>query len=394
MSMDKLLAQRAIELEDGRPKVLVSGRHMRDITDDCLSLLQSANESSPRFFRFGDAVAELVEGCDDGVGIGILTQANLKGLLDRFANFVSVDRDTEKPARPPGDVVTDFLALRNPPLPMLSGVIQAPIFSKSGQLVTKPGYQHETGYYLHLSPGLKIRDVPTEPTPRDVTRAKEILLDDLLGDFPFVDDSDRAHAVAGMLQRFVRELIDGPTPLHLIESPTPGTGKGLLAETIALPAAGPGLSMMSEGRDEDEWRKRITAKLINAPQFVVIDNLRSRLDSAALSSAITSPIWEDRILGQSRTVAVPVTCTWLATGNNPALSMEISRRTVSIRLDREMERPWEETGFRHPRLRQWATENRGDLIWAILTLVQAWIFAGQPACKKTLGSFEQWAEVL
>ena len=37
-----------------------------------------------------------------------------------------------------------------------------------------------------------------------------------------------------MLLPFVRELIDGPTPLHLIEKPTPGTGGTLLATVAAL----------------------------------------------------------------------------------------------------------------------------------------------------------------
>ena len=36
---------------------------------------------------------------------------------------------------------------------------------------------------------------------------------------------------------------------------------------------------MTEGRDEDEWRKRLTAKLRNSPQFLLIDNLHRRLDS-------------------------------------------------------------------------------------------------------------------
>lgn len=39
-----------------------------------------------------------------------------------------------------------------------------------------------------------------------------------------------------MLNPFVRDLIDGPTPLHLIEAPVAGTGKGLLASIAMLPA--------------------------------------------------------------------------------------------------------------------------------------------------------------
>jgi len=107
---------------------------------------------------------------------------------------------------------------------------------------------------------------------------------------------------------------------------------------------------MTEGRDEDEWRKRITARLLQGTPLILIDNVRSRLDSAALSAALTSEIWEDRVLGFSKTAAVPVKCTWVATANNPSLSLEVARRTVSIRLDSEVERPWERTNFKHPHL--------------------------------------------
>jgi len=195
--------------------------------------------------------------------------------------------------------------------------------------------------------------------------------------------------VAFLLLPFVRELIDGSTPLHLIEKPTPGTGAGLLAEALTFPSAGRQISTMTEGRDEDEWRKRITAKLMTAPTVVWIDNLRRRLESSAVSAAVTTPTWEDRLLGHSEMIRVPVRCAWLATGNNPALSSEIARRTVRIRLDAKVERPWLREGFRHPDLRQWMNENRGELIWGALTIIQAWITEKRPDGPTILGGFER-----
>jgi hypothetical protein len=89
-------------------------------------------------------------------------------------------------------------------------------------------------------------------------------------------------------------MIDGPTPLHLIEKPSPGTGATLMVDVIATIHTGCGASVMTEGRDDEEWRKRITAKLRQIPSLVLIDNLRAELDSAALAAALTAPFWEDR----------------------------------------------------------------------------------------------------
>ena len=114
-------------------------------------------------------------------------------------------------------------------------------------------------------------------------------------------------------------MVDGPTPLHLIEKPTPGTGATLMVDAIATILTGAGASVMTEGRDDEEWRKRITAKLRQIPALVLIDNLRHELDSSALAAALTAPFWEDRILGASEMARLPIRCVWIATGNNPEL---------------------------------------------------------------------------
>jgi len=78
------------------------------------------------------------------------------------------------------------------------------------------------------------------------------LLDSLLGDFPFADQASRANALALLLLPFVRPLIDGPTPLHLIEAAKPGTGKGLLADVVHAIATGRPASATAEVGEGEE----------------------------------------------------------------------------------------------------------------------------------------------
>jgi hypothetical protein len=344
--------QQAKEAQRTRPIIRVDHRFLREIAEEAWQTLESANDP-PLVFQRGHLIVDII---NDDKGLPLLRTLDrtaFKGILDRVADFVTLDEDGVKPARPPADVVADMMASKELPLPLLQGIIRAPILSPSGILATNPGYQPETQCYL-LCQGLLIPGVPLSPDNDDLASARSLLLDELLVDFCFVSDADLAHAVAVLLLPFVRLMIDGPTPLYLVESPTPGSGKGLLVDVLAMPAAGQAPSVMTEGRDEDEWRKRITAKLLQGAQFILIDNIRSRLDSAALSAALTSETWEDRILGQSRTAALPVTCVWLATANNPGLSLEVARRTVSILLDSGVEKPWQRQGFKHLKLRGWA----------------------------------------
>jgi hypothetical protein len=125
----------------------------------------------------------------------------------------------EVPAMPPKDVVADMLA--NPvaavQLPPVDRIVRAPVFATDGTLQATPGY-HPAGRVIVWPPeNLRLPKIPTAPTDRDVERAVA-LIDDLIGDFPFLNEADRAAAYALLLLPFVRDMIDGPTPLHLLEA--------------------------------------------------------------------------------------------------------------------------------------------------------------------------------
>ena len=373
-------------------KIIITERHLREITDDVWDVLQQVNDP-PFIFQAGGWPVDLMLDPKGTPRIRTLSKPALKGIIDRLADFIKMTDRGPKPARPPLDVLDDLINSKENRLPVLEGIVRSPIFSATGELSTTPGYQSSTLRYFHPGSSFNLATVPGNPSQIQIKQARDTLLDDLLGDFPFVESADLTNALAPMLLPFIRLLVDGPTPLHLIESPAPGNGKSILASVIAIPGTGGARAVMVESRLDDEWRKQLTAKLMQLPQMVLIDNLGGRLDSPSFAAALTSEIWEDRELGYSRMVTLPVVCTWLATGNNPDMSVEMARRTVPIRLDSGVEQPWRRNGFKHP-LPRWAVGNRAELVGACLTLVRAWVASGKPKGQETLGSYESYAEVL
>jgi putative DNA primase/helicase len=354
-----------------------------------------AANNPPVLFNHG---GEVVRVESDGSGSKILrrvTEDRMRYRLARVAHWVRSDgKGNESPALPPVAVVKDVLATPNLELPALDRLVGIPIFAPDGTLITKGGYSPSTQTYCAPTKALKIPNVPAHPTAADIERARSLIVTELLGDFPFTSESERAHAIAAFLLPYVRTMIDGPTPLHLIEKPTPGTGASLLANVLTYPALGTHVSAMSEGKDEEEWRRRILAKLSAGPAVILIDNIKHPLRSSALSTALTAYRYEDRRIGTSEVVSVPVRCVWLATGNNPILDSDIARRTVRIRLDAKVERPWLGRKFRHPNLTKWVIEQRPNLIWAALVLTRAWVAEGCPAGTEVLGMFESWSSVM
>ena len=371
---------------------------LAEVTAQAWAAIQSANVP-PTLFRYGAGLAR-IETDDDGHPlVRSMNQDRMRYRLARSANWYAIvkrgESESEKLVHPPMDVVRDVLAAPDPPLPILTRIVECPIFAPDGTLQTKPGYSHASKTYFVPAPGFVLPNVPLRPSAFDIKDAVDLLMNDLIHDFPFVAETDKAHALAALLCPFARELIDGPTPIHDFEAPGPGTGKTLLINALMLPSLGRVPAAMTEGKDEDEWRKRVLAKLMGAPSIIFIDNIRRRVDAASLASAVTAyPQWEDRILGRSEIIRVPVRCTWLMTGNNPAFSSEMTRRTIRSRLDPKRDQPWLRSGFRHPNLMVWAKENRCRLVWAALTIIQAWIARGRPLGNQPLGMFEGWAQTI
>ncbi len=363
----------------GKPQIVVNQR-LRDVTNDTLAVLAEANRRPFVFLRSGRPTRIGVDENGQAGAVPLTTDA-AKGVFERIADYVERrQRDDGEtyftPKHPPTSLVLDFLSLGSwPDLPPLTGITTAPTVAPDGTLELNPGYHSATRLFYH-DDGLVLGD--TEPTDTNVDAAKRLLIEDLLGDFPFDGTASLANALALLLLPFVRPAISGPTPLHLVDGHTPGTGKGLLADVLTVPFSPLGAPVMTAGKDDDEWRKRITARLLTGPSHILIDNVQNRLTSADLAAAITAPIWSDRLLGRTEIINVPVSCCWVATGNNVTLSDELTRRSVWIRLDAPTERPWKRTDFKHSDLRRWARENRPALVTAALTLIRAWLTKGMP----------------
>ena len=376
---------------DSLPAVTVSGRQPRDLIDECWQVLL-ASPLGGRVFRFGTA---LVRVPDDTDGLDTLDAVKLAGLLHRVADWVREDEGNVRAARVPTDIARDLVALPDPSVPRLVGLTPLPVLRRDGSVLADVGYDVASGMFCRTDHALAAacRALP-EPTLGARTDALALLREDLLGDFPFARPSDAAHALALVLLPVVRHLIDGPTPLHLIEAPSEGTGKTLLADVAHALATGVPADPTPLPTREEEVRKKITAILLGSPSMVLLDNVNHTLDSPSLAAALTKDRWSDRLLGQSAVVSLPNRAVWIATANNPTMSRELARRVARIRLDAHVERPWLRGEFRHADLMGWVLGERPRLVAAALTLARGWIADEAPRGDATLGSFGSWSAVL
>jgi hypothetical protein len=68
---------------------------------------------------------------------------------------------------------------------------------------------------------------------------------------------------------------------------------------------------------------------------------------------------------------------------------------VWTRLDAKVPRPERRTGFKHDPLGPWVDTMRGELLWAVLVLVQHWLAEDRPLfTARRLASFEAWSKIV
>lgn len=278
-------------------------------------------------------------------------------------------------------------------------------------MIIDKGYDAGTGLYLDLG-GLEVPPVRAQPTDDDVKEANRLFAEEAYGDFPFDGETDREerlkrifdadnplpsypNAVVMTLERFARNLIDGRTPCYTVTKAAPGTGGGLLIEVGSIIATGKAAGVKAMPTNEDEMNKTVSAVINSGAEFCWFDNMNTETDSGVLASAITAESFEARLLGTNNLVEATVDHTWLAVANNFKGTPEILRRLCGIELNARVSTPEDRSGFRHDDLKGWVRQNRGDLVWAALTIIQNWVAKGmKPWEGKAKGSFESWSRVM
>ncbi len=286
-----------------RPAINAKMQDLKSLTKKTLRLLEQANHG-PEIFLYGRSIVR-VERDNSGFPVLQVTgEGRMRQTLAEFLEWYQLDKDEERsPARPPHDLAKNILATPHDqiPFPILKRVTYRPVFTRDGSLIRTPGYDSGTGILYSPPRGFRLPPVSDRPTPEELGCAKQLILEELLGDFPLTDKAAIAHTVSAMWLPFVRELvkIKGPTPLYLIEKPTPGTGATLLAQMICKVGCGREPEAMTAPRDDAEWSRTLLAKLQEGPEFLLIDNVTRILDSAALASAITTTHMTGRLVGTS-----------------------------------------------------------------------------------------------
>lgn len=387
------------ESQDGREPVVI-GTDEHRVTDQVIQFLavdEHLFQRSGRLVRVVSTEPTARQEVRRGTRAPVIAELPIAGLRDAITRrcvLFKPDKDGNlKAAHPPEWLPSSVAARRHfPGFRELAGISTIPVLRPDGSIWQTPGYDLVTG--MLYRPDSVFPPIPERPTVEQAGKAA-LELCEVVADFPFEQECDRAGWLAALLSIVGREAYDGPAPLFLADANIRGAGKGLLMNTIGHIIAGRDLPVSSYSHEEEEMRKKITSIALAGDRVVLLDNLEGKFGNAALDRLLTCVSWHDRILGRSERVDIPISTVWLGTGNNVVVAADTARRVVQIRLDILDEHPEDRTKFVHPDLLEWVGTNRPRLLAAAYTILRAYIIFDRPDQKlRPMGSFEGWSRLI
>lgn len=385
---------------DLRRDFIAGEDNLADLVDDCLAGF--AAQQPPVLFRRGTEIVAVERSAAasprahyrGAAGSLVVRSVDVPRMQTELARLFTFSRRRKDggmaPCNPPPGLAASLLSSGGAGLPVLTGVSPHPTFA-DGRVMDRPGYDAKTGLLLDFG-RLRLPPIPDAPTRDDGLAALEQVAE-VVSEFPFVTETDRAVALSYALTLMQRRMIDG-APYFLITASTPGTGKTLLATTMPRLVQGHDPAIQAFPYDDAEMSKTLFAALADGQSALLFDNVNGFFKSDTLCVSATAATMRQRVLGLSKTVEVSTAATICLTGNNSQPAADVAERVLLCRLDARVEHPENRAFSRN--LFAWVEQERPRLLAALLTFLRAYAIADdKPALKPWRGTmFTEWNDAV
>jgi hypothetical protein len=266
--------------------------------------------------------------------------------------------------------------------------IREPVFDRQGAIrLLRTGYDEETGTLTERGSVQYSLDMSLETARNTLNR--------LMEEFPFVNpEQGKAMQVAAMLTAYGMGLLSDTCviPAFIYNSNDVGAGKGLLVSLALAPVTGE-VANTSPVSSEAEIEKRLFATARASERFLVLDNMEVSIKSKSLAMFLTSSTYKGRILGTSKSEAIPKKTATYITGNNLVLSPDMRQRSLAIEFFLREVRP-ETRQIQNPLDLQGILAQRAQILFALCALVREWVAVNKPLPSRAHPSFVEWSNVI
>lgn len=363
-------------------------------------------ETRDVFYR-GNGVCEVVKGGQGAVTFSAITPERFVELVETVGKRVAGRQTAPKGEGATGTTRRAFWRKQKMPLtvakillgssaarellPPLRQLVGSPLIvedCKGGCEILQRGY-HSFGGGTYVTSNLALA-----PFPHGIEVATTSLRW-LLSDFSFASPSDMSRAVASLLSpalKFGGFIIDD-FPLDVAEADQSQSGKTYRQKFVcALYGEKPTVITSRKG-GVGSLDESVANALIAGHPFIALDNVRGRIDSALLETALRGQ-GVASCRGYRSHMNVDVTpFLWQLSTNGAELTSDLAKRSIITRVRKQPE-AYKFTEFPEGDLIAHIKANRGGYLSAVYEVIKEWVALGKPQSQESRHEFRWWTRSL
>ncbi|MEZ5275386.1 MAG: hypothetical protein R3F07_03275 [Opitutaceae bacterium] len=272
-----------------------------------------------------------------------------------------------------------------PPVALITG---SPVIVPTGTTgnVLGPGYHDANGGTL-VSSGELPPDVPLE---RAVQSLRE-----LVQDFDFQSDGDRARAMASLITPALKigGWLQSSVPVDVSEADASQSGKTYRQKVVAAVYGELPYIIGQRNGGVGSVDESISTALVSGKTFLLLDNLRGRMNTQFLEAVVTAdgPVaarvpHRGEVMVDSRGVLFQVT------SNGFETTRDLANRSTIIRIRKPKGRRFKE--YAEGDLLSHVKGNQAYYLGCVFAVVKAWAGHGRPKTSEVRHDFRGWAQNL
>lgn len=261
----------------------------------------------------------------------IITKAKLLPLVERAVVFQSKGNNGQLSNIGVPEKVLDHILVNHKTIPSISAMVTHPVVTARGRVISSTGIDRETGLLLY---GDNTWGTFHPYSKEEAVTAVGRIKANFLSGFEFSSKLDEAAALSLLFTAIERKLMPA-APGGLVSAAQQSTGKTTFVKIMHVILTGRDLPVMCwPDNNETEVQKMLLSTLLRSPELICFDNVGDGLTfrSPTLALAMTSPVFEGRVLGLSRDASVPTNVMMTVTGNNIKLANDEVHRWLKVSL--------------------------------------------------------------
>lgn len=222
-----------------------------------------------------------------------------------------------------------------------------------------------------------------------------VRLHEVIADFHYQTGGDRSRAIAAMLSPALVAggVLKANCPIMMLEADKSQSGKGYFTKLLGAIYKEIPVTVAQRSGGVGSFDESFDAAVSRGHQFIVMDNIRGKLNSPQIESFMTSPKHTVRVPYSGPLEIDPKRYFIMATSNNFELTNDLANRSNIIRIFKR-EEGYHYHSYEEGDILRHIEAQQPEYLGAVFAIIKEWVRLGKPVMLTTKHDFRDWCGAL